>query len=93
MGDHHIHDNGEHVKNIDARLRKLAAAFSDAGSSDDLDELFLIIHRPGWTTPAEIALIHSLIDATESSLAGAMQLRGALVDGARAVGEASTVAA
>ena len=76
---------------IEKRLRGLAAAFGDAGSSDDFDELFLIIHRPGWTTPAEIALIHSLIDAAENAINGAVQLRGALVDGARAVGETSAL--
>ena len=92
MGDHHIHDNGKHVAQIETRLRELADAFSDAGSSDDFDELFLIIHRPGWTTPVEVALLGSLIEAAERNLTDAVQLRGAIVAGARAVGETSALA-
>jgi hypothetical protein len=92
MTDHHIHDNGEHVAHIERRLRALADSFDDAASSDDFDELFKIIHFPGWTTPVEIEFMHSLIDATERSVAGAVALRTALVSGARAVAEGSAVA-
>ncbi|HTP21952.1 MAG TPA: hypothetical protein VMG74_09200 [Gaiellaceae bacterium] len=92
MGDHHINDNGKHVRDIDARLRKLADAFGDAGSSDDFDELFLIIHRPGFTTPQQLAMMFSLIEATERSLNTALQLRGAIVEGARVIDETSALA-
>jgi hypothetical protein len=92
MGDHHIHDNGKHVEEIDARLRKLAAAFSDAGSSDDFEELFIIIHRPGWTTLPEVALLNSLIDVAEQTVAAAVQVRGAILAGALAIAEGSAVA-
>jgi hypothetical protein len=91
MTDHHIHDNGEHVAHIERRLRALADSVTDAASSDDFDELFKIIHFPGWTTPVEIEFVNSLIDATERSLAGAVQLRGALLSGARAIAENSAL--
>jgi hypothetical protein len=91
MTEYHVNDNGAHVAHIERRLRALADAFSDAAASDDFDELFKIIHFPGWTTPVEIEFVNSLIDATERSLAGAVQLRGALLSGARAIAENSAL--
>ncbi len=93
MTDHHIHDNGKHVAELEGRLKGLAAGFSDAGSSDDFDELFTIIHHPGFTTPVQLELIHRLLETAERNLAEAAQLRGALVQGTRAVLEESLVAA
>jgi hypothetical protein len=89
----HIHDNGKHVAELEGRLKALAAGFSDAGSSDDFDELFKIIHNPGFTTPVQLLLIHQLVETAERNLAEAAQLRGALMQGARAVAEESLVAA
>ena len=88
----HIHDNGKHVAELDGRLKALASGFSEAGSSDDFDELFTIIHHPGFTTPVQLELIHQLVEAAERNLAEAAQLRSALVHGARAVVEESAVA-
>jgi hypothetical protein len=92
MTDNHIHDNGKHVAQLDSRLKTLAAGFSDAGSSDDFDELFTIIHNPGFTTPVQLLLTHQLVEAAERNLAEAAQLRSALVQGARAILEESAVA-
>jgi hypothetical protein len=89
----HIHDNGKHVEELDRRLRALAASVADSSSMDDLDELFKIIHRPGWTTIADLAFMHSLIDAAERSVADTSHLRSALLGGARAVAEASAAVA
>lgn len=79
----------QHVEDIDRRLRKLKAAFAEFGECGDIEELFVIIFRPGWTTPAEISLFNSLIDAAEHGLDSVQQLRGALLDGARAIGKGS----
>jgi hypothetical protein len=89
MTEQHIDDNGKHVDELDGRLRDLAASFGDLGSSDDFDELFRIIHRGGWTTVIDVAFMHSLIDATQRTVEDARQLRNAMLEGARAIGEAS----
>jgi hypothetical protein len=93
MTEHRIDDNGEHVEKLEGRLRALAAGFSEAGSSDDFDELYKIIHRPPFTTPIELELIHLIVDTAERNLAEAAALRGALVQGARAIVEESAVTA
>jgi hypothetical protein len=92
MTNNHINDNGRHVAQIDERLRALAASLADAASMDDFKELFLIIHRPGWTTVVDVAFMHSLIDAAERSVADSRHLRSALLNGARAIAEAGAVA-
>jgi hypothetical protein len=92
MTEHDVNDNGEHVAHIERRLRALADSFSDAAASDDFDELFKLIHFPGWTTPVEIEFVNSLIDATERSLAGAVQLRAELLSSARAITENTALA-
>jgi hypothetical protein len=91
MAEQHIHDNGEHITELDGRLRALAAGFSDAGSSDDFDELFKIIHSPGWTTLTHLELVHQLINAAERNLTEAGELRGALLRGAHAIAQESAV--
>jgi hypothetical protein len=92
MSEYEAHNNGGHVAEIDARLRRLSAAFVDGAAMDDFEELFVIIHRPGWTTPAEIALVNGLIDAAERNVQDAVQLRSAMLQGARMIVEATAVA-
>jgi hypothetical protein len=92
MTEHHIHDNGEHVVELDGRLKALAAGFSDAGASDNFDELFKIIHSPGWTTLTHLELVNQLINAAERNLAEAGELRSALLRGAHAIAQESAVA-
>jgi len=79
-----------HVGQIDQRLHILQGAYADFGNTD-FDELFKIIHFPGWTTPAEFFLINSLLDPTEGALKTVIDLHGALVKGAMAIAEESKV--
>jgi hypothetical protein len=89
MPGQHIQDNGQHIHDLDRRLRELSAAFTDLGNSDDFDELFKIIHFPGWTTWPEVFLVNTVIDAMERAVADSRSLRKALLQGALAISEAS----
>lgn len=89
MSDQHIDDNGKHVDELDERLRALAAGFADLGSSDDFDEMLRIIHAPGWTTLIDVAFMNSLVEATERNVDDARHLRVAILQGARAIGDAT----
>ena len=93
MTEHHIHDNGKHVAELEGRLRSLADGFTQAGSSDDYEELFKIIHSPGWTTVTHLELVNQLVNTAERNLTEAAELRGALLLGARAIAAESPVAA
>jgi len=89
MSTQHIDDDGRHVEQLDERIRDLSAAFADLGTSDDFKELFRIIHGPGWTTLPEVFLMNALVDSAERAVDDARRVRQALLEGARAVGEAS----
>lgn len=56
MTTQHIGDDGKHIDELDQRLRELSDAFADLGTSDDFEDLFRIIHKPGWTTLPELVL-------------------------------------
>jgi len=89
MPTQHAKDNSEHVKELNRRLHELDAAYVGLGKSDDFEELFRIIHSPGWTTWPEVFLVNALVDAAESNVRDAQRLRKALLEGARAIGEES----
>jgi len=82
----HIDDNGQHIDELDRRLRDLSAAFVGLGASDDFEELFRIIHNPGWTTLIDVQFMNALVDAAQRSADDARHLRAALLEGARAIG-------
>ncbi len=89
MATQRINDKDEHVNELNGRLRELKAAYVGLGTSDDFEELFHIIHGPGWTTLPEIFLMNALVDAAESNVQDAQRLRTALLEGARTIGKAS----
>jgi hypothetical protein len=89
MDTQHVSDHAEHVSELSRRLHELRAAHARLGAPDHFEELFQIIHSPGFTTPTEIFLMNALVDSAESSMQDARRLHGALLDGARAISEAS----
>ena len=85
MAVQHISDKDEHIDALDRRLHDLSAAFASLAAPDDFEELFWIIHRPGWTTVIDVLFVNALIDAAQRSADDARQLRAALLEGARAI--------
>jgi hypothetical protein len=71
------------------RLEKQITALSDAlaklGSADDLRKLILIIRRPGWTTPAELAFASGIVESLTAQTKALTQLKSALMKGSEAV--------
>ena len=93
MSAQRIDDGGKHIDELDRRLRDLKDAYTDLGTPDDFDELFRIIHFPGWTTVIDVQLMNVVVDAADRAAADARLLRGALLEGARAIGEAGATSA
>jgi hypothetical protein len=88
MSTQHIDDDG-HIEQLDQRIRDLSAAFADLGTSDDFKELFRIIHGPGWTTLPDLFFMNVLVDSAGHAVDDARRVRQALLEGARAISEAS----
>ena len=78
-----------HVDLVDASIRELQRELVALAAPGDWEELFKIIHRPGWTSVAEFAFATGLISAARAQIRVVTELRQALLAGSRqvAVGE------
>ena len=66
--------------NLEKRVNELQKNLAFVGQSTNADssELFKIIHRPGWTTIAQVELATQLIDTMNQQAAAMRGLRNAL---------------
>ena len=57
--------HAEEIKRLDKKTSLLRNAINEAhhGHTKALEEFLILIHRPGWTTPVEIAFVNSHIDS------------------------------
>jgi hypothetical protein len=67
-----------HLETLDRRVTELASI----GLSK---ELLLIIHRPGWTTPAELLLVLSAVESLTHSVEGQIQLSKQLLEASKQI--------
>ena len=79
---------GEHnIAHLETRLKELSEHLETMGDTSDLEEMIFIIHRPGWTTPAEYLLVSGIVDAMQEHAKSLATLRQSLIAGSRAIGE------
>jgi hypothetical protein len=50
-----------HAEDLEPKIRELRSALQDLSKGEQLDELIELIHRPGWTTLAEVAFVEGVI--------------------------------
>jgi hypothetical protein len=81
----------DHIARIESGLKEVARLAEASGSDHDIQELIKIIHRPGWTTPAEAQLVIALLEATTNQMKQAAHLRQELFRCAKAVGTPTPV--
>lgn len=84
-----VDDNGRHIEGLDRRLGALGDTFVGLGDTSDVEQMLVIIHRPGWSTPADVHLMNALVDAAQRTADDARQLREALRAGALAIDAAA----
>ena len=72
------------LKNIESRCKELTLALNGVADNKEFDELLTIIHKPGWTTPAEALLVHGLLESMVTQAKHIAGLKQTLF-GARAV--------
>jgi hypothetical protein len=78
MQKHELSQMESHIKTI----RTAHAALAD---TSELDELLLIIHRPGWTTPAEVGFVLAALESINVQTAQLNSLRQGLLTAANKV--------
>lgn len=78
--------NGARIERLDKKITALSKALANLGSAEDLRELILLIRKPGWTTPAEYALVTATVDAMLGYTRVLTRQKAALLKGSKAVG-------
>ena len=76
------------IKTLENSLSQLSDKLASfGGHSQQISELVPIIHRPGWTTLAEVTLVSGMVEAMNKHVDVLTGLHAALVRGAQAVGK------
>jgi hypothetical protein len=73
------------LKPVELRISSLTQSLKALADDRELTELVAIIHKPGWTTPAEALLVNGLLDSMIAHTKHLAELKQALLAGARAV--------
>jgi hypothetical protein len=79
----------DHVTQLHEKVERLHREFKDMASQPPYEELLKIIHRPGWTTPAEVALVSGVVDGLQRQVAAMRLTHEELLAGSRQVGAAT----
>ena len=75
------------IKSLEGSLGSLKDALNDLGDGADIAELLRIIHKPGWTTPAEYAFAVGITESLTAQVKQVAALKATLVKAAAQVGE------
>jgi hypothetical protein len=75
----------QHLKHLEARVREHMDQLTSLANKKGLEEFLTIIHKPGFTTPAEALLISGIADSMVGHATALLGLRQVLLDGASKV--------
>jgi hypothetical protein len=75
------------TKRLEKRITEFSNAVAEAreGNTKLIQELLLHIHKPGWTTVADIAFVHTHLDSLQNQLKNINEQLSAFVKAARLV--------
>ncbi|MFI6850604.1 hypothetical protein OG535_00550 [Kitasatospora sp. NBC_00085] len=75
----------DQLAHLEQRIHHLITVTKSV-TNDGHEELLKIIHRPGWTTPAEMALVTNAVDHLIKQTEALNEARVGLIEGARSIG-------
>ncbi len=75
----------EHVAELEARITDLRIQLLKVADAESFKELLILIHRPGWTTPAEALLVRGVVDSMLEHTKLLGEMKRVLLNGSRAV--------
>jgi hypothetical protein len=56
----------KHIQNVEQKLSAVKANLRSVADDPVYDQLLQIIHRPGWTTPAEVAFVETILSSVDA---------------------------
>ena len=81
------------LNQLEANIKELKSSHAALASGGALDELLKIIHRPGWTTPAELAFVQVGLESAQAQTRQLTALTQGLLTAAKLVGAGRAVGA
>jgi hypothetical protein len=81
------------ITHLEVKIKDLQVAFKSVGDDSDLIEMLKILHRPGWTTPAEFLYVDSIVESLQEQARNVLTLRKALLASSREVQAERTASA
>lgn len=74
------------VARLEAQVKEMSHSLKQLADGKEFEEFVLLIHRPGWTTPAEFMLVSGVVDSMLAQTKSLASLKQALLVGSRQVG-------
>ena len=74
------------LRKFEKSITALSDALAHLGKGTSLRDLILIIRKPGWTTPAELAFASSIVETMTAQLTQLERLQTNLLKASRMVG-------
>lgn len=71
---------------LEGEIQALKTSHAALATGDSLDELLKIIHRPGWTSVAELAFVRTGLESVRAQTAQLNALTQGLLNAAKLVG-------
>lgn len=71
---------------LEEAIQSLKTAHATLASGDALEELLAIIHRPGWTSVAELAFVRTVLESIRTQTAQLTARTQGLLAAAKLVG-------
>jgi len=69
----------DHVETLEPKIRALQAGLNKIALDKRTEQLLVVIHKPGWTTPQEIEFVHAALDSLAHQIEGVDRAHEALV--------------
>jgi hypothetical protein len=79
------------IQQVTQKLSALKTNLRSVAEDDVYDQLLQIIHRPGWTTPAEIAFFETVLNSVDAHTRLLSQLHKDLLRSSQLVEAKATV--
>jgi hypothetical protein len=73
------------LKALETKIKGLRDSCTKLNDDKHYDEMLTIIHKPGWTTPAEYLLVRAIVDSMASHTEALGSLQQSLLEGSRMV--------
>ena len=73
------------AQHIEVQLKELHASFQQLSGGDSVENIISVIHKPGWTTIAEVAFFTGIVDSMLAHTKALAVLKQVLLSGAAKV--------